>query len=165
MRDNQNAKNIGLRVRQIRKALHLSQEAFAKNLNIATPTLSDLENGKTKPSFDVMYGLLTAYNVNLEYVVSGAGEMFKQDSATSILHLYEKKMGDSFEDFKSILFYISHSAMCRLNLINYAKKYITENRSFIEMEMENFPEWSKMVDHIKNKEIINDANNNTEEKP
>jgi len=64
------------RVKSIRKKLHLTLKEFAFNINVPLTTISKYEKGSVKPSFDVLANIGKVYNVNLNWLLNGKGEMF-----------------------------------------------------------------------------------------
>lgn len=63
-------------LRTLRFELKLSAQKMADSLGVAQMSISNYENGKRKPSFEFMEALHNVYNVNLNWFVSGQGEMF-----------------------------------------------------------------------------------------
>ena len=73
-------KDVGLRVKAVRDKLNLKQGAYAKQLGISQSFLSYIEKGKRKPSYELLLSLLSILNINLHWLVSGAGDMFNPDT-------------------------------------------------------------------------------------
>jgi transcriptional regulator with XRE-family HTH domain len=73
-------KDVGLRVKAVRDELNLKQGAFAKKLSISQSFISYIEKGQRKPSFELMSSLLSVFNVNLHWLVTGIGDMFIPDT-------------------------------------------------------------------------------------
>lgn len=79
---------IGQRIRKIRKAHRLSQEALAEQVNISTTHMSHIETGNTKLSLQVLVDIATVLDVhtddllydNFRYTSSSA-----QDELASII--------------------------------------------------------------------------------
>ena len=69
-------KLFGQRVRRIRSSLNLKQEELAKDLGITATSLSDIENSKTYPCYDFFHRLCVNHGVNLNFLLSGEGEIF-----------------------------------------------------------------------------------------
>ena len=63
-------------LKKIRFELKLSAQKLADDLGIHKMTVSNYENGKREPTYEVMEKLHSLYNVNLNWFVSGQGEMF-----------------------------------------------------------------------------------------
>ncbi|MDE6875234.1 MAG: helix-turn-helix transcriptional regulator [Lachnospiraceae bacterium] len=54
---------LGKRVKQIRKERKISQEQLAKQIDVSVPHMSNIENGKTKFSLQVLIDLSDALKV------------------------------------------------------------------------------------------------------
>ncbi len=80
-------KRPAIRFKAIREALGLKQSEIASGLDVAKPTISDLESGKYHPNFEIVSKLASVYNVNLYYLHFGTGEMFGEhfENSTGIL--------------------------------------------------------------------------------
>ena len=72
------ANTQGKRIKKIREALKLKQNEFRQIFNCTHAYISAIENDKTKFSTDNLTKLLSEYNVNINYVLAGIGEMFIQ---------------------------------------------------------------------------------------
>jgi transcriptional regulator with XRE-family HTH domain len=66
----------GMRIKKIRQNLNLSQEEFGKIFDIQKQMVSSLEKDNLKLNNDKLVKLLCDYNVNINYLLSGKGEMF-----------------------------------------------------------------------------------------
>ena len=68
--------SLGQRIKEFRKILKITQGDMANKLNIDTPNISFYENGKTAPSIQTLELIRNAYNLNLDWLLSGEGDMF-----------------------------------------------------------------------------------------
>lgn len=69
-------------LKKLRKELRVTAIELADNLGISANSINNYENGRRKPNFEFLELLLQVYNVNLNWFVSGQGEMFiGQDKA------------------------------------------------------------------------------------
>lgn len=127
---------IAGRIRQIRKSLGLLQEEFAQKLNVSVPTLSDVENGKTRPSFDILYNLFAAFNVNLDYIFLGEGEPFRRNKKGLEAFWEEKPFGQLTEDVIEMLWYMKNSKLVFVAIATYAKEYLYKNEDLIKKDIE-----------------------------
>jgi transcriptional regulator with XRE-family HTH domain len=66
---------LGERIRQYRKSLGESGEAFARRMGIAQGTLSLIENGKTTPSAETLMNLILNSDINPTWLFTGFGKM------------------------------------------------------------------------------------------
>lgn len=66
----------------LRELLGLSQNAFAKKIDVSQGALSQIESGKTKLSLDTLTSLSNSLNVNCNWLVNGNGEIFNEKAHT-----------------------------------------------------------------------------------
>lgn len=89
------------RIKEIREVLGLSVPKLAERINIKSRTIVSYESGRD-PSVEFLAQLHKVYNVNLNWFVSGQGEMFigqhKETSAgideAQIKALFDKFMAE-----------------------------------------------------------------------
>ena len=82
MNDSKNL--IGNRVREVRKTLGLSQLQFVEHLGCSRSIISLLENGVVLPSSSILAALKSKFNVSLDWLFSGEGEMFTTEKDENI---------------------------------------------------------------------------------
>jgi len=63
------------RIRKIRTSMGLNMEQFSNCLGISASTVSLLESGKRKPSFQLIKSMCREFHVNEEWLTKGEGEM------------------------------------------------------------------------------------------
>ncbi len=63
-------KNIGNNIRTIRKQQHLSQIDLAVMVGIDRAYLSEIENGRTNPTINLLYAIADALELSLEQLLS-----------------------------------------------------------------------------------------------
>ncbi len=68
-------KTTGQRFKEIRQSLDLSQQEFGSKLGITSQGISNIEKNKSFLTLDKMQAL-KEFNVNLNFLVYGDGEMF-----------------------------------------------------------------------------------------
>lgn len=88
-------KNLGNRIRILRKQLSKSQEEFALDLGVTKQAISNIENSKSSPSPQVLYKLHTKLHVNLNYIIAGSGDVFvgsekKEDLKKALMKEFEQ---------------------------------------------------------------------------
>lgn len=66
---------IGKRLRSVRNLLNKSQEELAQDLELTKQAVSNMETGKSAPSIATLNKLSIDYDINLNYVVSGIGDI------------------------------------------------------------------------------------------
>jgi len=73
--------DVGGRIRSIREKLGLTQPVFAKSLGVGHSWLSELENGKYKPSDVWLVAIEYRYNINPQWILTGEGSMYLEFQA------------------------------------------------------------------------------------
>jgi transcriptional regulator with XRE-family HTH domain len=128
-------KAIGSRIKEIRKSLGILQDEFANTLNVSSPTLSDVENGKTKAGFDILYHLQEVYHVDLAFILQGEGTPFKEKKAAPQDTIDDFYFGEFTPDIKEILFYMHQSRFFLGFVISLCKDYLQKNESIIKRDI------------------------------
>lgn len=60
---------LGEKIRELRLEHELLQRELAKNIHIASNTLSQFESGKAKPSYEVLIALADFFEVSVDYLL------------------------------------------------------------------------------------------------
>lgn len=70
---------IHQRITKVRKCKGLSQKEFSVIIGISQSYLSEVENGKSKPSLELLSGIVNRFNdINADWLLTGRGEMHNQ---------------------------------------------------------------------------------------
>lgn len=64
------------RIKEIREALELSQEAFGKRIGITRAAISNMEKGIRNPSEQTIMSICREFDVNYAWIMEGLGDMF-----------------------------------------------------------------------------------------
>lgn len=70
--------NLNERLKELRKALAIKQGDFAERISTTQGHISDIENGRKELSDRTIKLICLEFNVNEEWLRTGAGEMFIQ---------------------------------------------------------------------------------------
>ncbi len=96
--------NCHERIRQIRKQLGLTQEAFAEQLDISYSAYKKLESGENIPSIDTLYKFKQKFQISADYLLF--------DERNSVTVTWERFLNSSVQDqmelYHRILFYYSN---------------------------------------------------------
>lgn len=76
-------KSIGKRIKLRRKELNIKQNELAEKLNISNNHLSSVENGREKPSLELLLNICELLNVTPDYLL--LGNMHTNDISQDIL--------------------------------------------------------------------------------
>ena len=71
-------------LKEIRKNTGLTQQEFAKELDVALSTVASVENGTREISKSVMKVLIEKYKVSANWLLTGEGEMFTTSENTEV---------------------------------------------------------------------------------
>ena len=99
---------IGDRIKNIRINLSISQSDMANILGTNQKTLSRYENNLTFPPVDILEKLAEKYNFNLNWLITGKGEMFIESSnvqATEHLGVKKNANANSYLETQANNFY------------------------------------------------------------
>ena len=69
-------RNIGNRIKELRKALGLTQTAFAEKIGRSKRSIQEWESGRNEPPERALRLIEQTFNVNPEWLRHGRGEMF-----------------------------------------------------------------------------------------
>lgn len=87
-------KDIGYRIKCIRKENNLNQTQFAKSIGISQGNLSEIEMGNSNPSAETLVSLRQQYYVNLNWLLTGNdsedGTTYKDDNEKKLLEGYRR---------------------------------------------------------------------------
>ena len=86
-------------IRELRKALGLSQDEFAGKLGLTRGAITNIELHKTKPKPLLVDLICATYNVNAHWLRTGEGEMFpprtEKDELSAFYETMLKENGNS----------------------------------------------------------------------
>jgi len=111
----------GERVKEIRKTLNLTLEAFGEKLGVTKVAISNIEKGNRNLTDQMATSICRTYNANYDWLMYGDGEMFSNLPQTVLDELCRQYSMDDF-DRQLIEFYLTLDAGCREAL----KKHIRE---------------------------------------
>ena len=111
------------RLKELRRTLNLTQQAFADRLGVKRNTVATYETGKSNPSDAAVLLICREFNVSEIWLRTGEGEMFTPNPATELDALKERyglsqaecSLIDVFvnmneKDRKTVLDFVVHAA-------------------------------------------------------
>lgn len=131
------------RLKDIRKALRLTQKEFAARLGITDSGISRLEKGQNQLTDQLIRAICREYKVNYEYLKNGIGEMFVEVPQTVVDELCEQY---DLDDFDRIMLqeYLKMDEASRNVLKTYIRKIcgqiseVDDTQSKIDAEVESY---------------------------
>lgn len=89
---------IGERVKELRKQVNLTQQAFADRLNLKRNTVGSYEVNVVEPSDRTISDICREFNVNETWLRTGEGEMFNQITQSEKLAAFLADITSNEED-------------------------------------------------------------------
>lgn len=89
---------IGERVKELRKQVNLTQQAFADRLNLKRNTVGSYEVNVVEPSDRTISDICREFNVNETWLRTGEGEMFNQITQSEKLAAFLAEITANEED-------------------------------------------------------------------
>lgn len=74
----------GLRLQKIRKTLNITQEVLGRTLEVSKQVISNIEADRVLLNNDKLVLLGENFNVNMNYLLLGRGEMFVNSSSNHL---------------------------------------------------------------------------------
>jgi transcriptional regulator with XRE-family HTH domain len=95
------AVSVNGRLKEVRKALVLSQRNFCKSIYVSQSFYARIEQGKLKPNARIIELVCSQYHVNKEWLLAGKGEMFDQIPNVKLNQMIEifNDLNDLFQDY------------------------------------------------------------------
>ena len=124
---------FGDRLKELRKELKLSQDEFAKKLNIGRSSIANYESGARAPISSVIALICKTWNVNESWLRNGEGKMFVEVSRNDELQkLIENSLKDEDGEIKRRF----ATAILKLDhkQIEACTKWIKETFDLVERE-------------------------------
>jgi len=83
------------RIKQVRKALGFTQGQLAKEFNLKQRAISSWETGNSEPSMNALKIFCDRYKININWLLTGEGDMFIKEIRELPLH-YKEAMRQNY---------------------------------------------------------------------
>lgn len=97
MKDNMS--DISNRIKLIRKEKNLTQTDFGKLIGVTKQAISNIEGGYSNPSLELLSQLFKNFYVNLNWLITGEGEMFNTQQPSVSDDELEQKVVEVMKKF------------------------------------------------------------------
>lgn len=111
------------RIKKLRRSLDLTQQGFAEKIGTARNNIAGYETGKRSPSEAVISLICKTFNVNEEWLRTGAGEMFVPREEDALSELVRQR-GLSFSDRVLVEKFLDLKPESRQAVIDYMEKVV-----------------------------------------
>lgn len=89
------------RIRELRKALGLTQSAFGSRLGVKGNTIANYESNLRAPSDAIIFSICREFDVNEDWLRTGSGDMFiTKTRSQEIVDFMSELMNDPDDSFK-----------------------------------------------------------------
>jgi len=112
------------RIKELRKALSLTQQGFADSLGTARNNIAGYETGRRLPSDAVISLICKTFNVSETWLRTGTGEMFSSKAADG-LEEYARQHGATDLEIDILKAYFDLPADVRGKMLQYFKDRLT----------------------------------------
>lgn len=86
---------IGLRIREIREAYHMTLAEFSERCDLSESFLTAVEGGRKGITAKTLYKICTTMNISADYIVLGKGNGFEADAVIELLNTLDKSSRES----------------------------------------------------------------------
>lgn len=132
-------KEIGLRMRQVRKALGYTQEKIVSYFNIGRANYSRIEKGEVLPNGAVLNSLRTKFGVSLDWLITNNGKMFvrgrgpdAEQNAEETESSHKIDFGDYDEEIQELLITMEKVSMVKHAILGFFLEYREKHKKTIE---------------------------------
>lgn len=131
-----NAVEVGRRLKDIRRTLDISQKDFAARIDVTGSLLSEIEAGKVKAGYNFLIAIAREYRVNPTWLLLEEGEMFLNKDRHSDVIINGNEFGDQTVPVKEMLWYLKHSPLVQSTVLSFVSKFLYENEQSIQKDIE-----------------------------
>jgi transcriptional regulator with XRE-family HTH domain len=125
---------FGNRVRAVREHMRLRQNEFAAGLDFSEGYICQIEKGKANPTYEFFYKLALKYNISMDYLFYGKGELFfKRKLAVE----ENEGMRDSIDTNDDLLWFLEHSELFRMKIMVEAKRFLYDSEENIRRDIQH----------------------------
>jgi transcriptional regulator with XRE-family HTH domain len=130
-----NNAEIGSRLKEIRKRLKVQQKVMAKILDVPASYLCDIEAGKGNPGPEFFIKLSTNYNVNLHYLIMGAGDMLTTDGEPKKVKPEAFNIADGVDNIEKLAWIMERSLYFKSMILGAANRILVTDQDVVRMNM------------------------------
>jgi len=135
MRKAESAGEIGMRLKDIRIQLRVSQRDMAETLKIAPSYLCEIESGRANPGPEFFVRLIKHYNVNLNYVFGDPNASPTEPAPVVSAKPQDFSLDDEIDSIEEIVWLLQNSKYFKNTMLAYANETIDKERALIEKRL------------------------------
>ena len=119
---------FAIRLAMIRKNLGFNQGDFAKKMGVSKPTILRYETDGGFPDAGMLLKLIQGYDVNINWLLTGKGDMFIKD----ITKMKDIDFQEYQEDMEELLYFIREVPRFRYPVLKFFLHWKVDNRELID---------------------------------
>lgn len=123
---------IGERIKKVRQRLKLQQREFARSLGMAHSYISKIETGNANPGPSLFLRLSKEFDVSIEYLFSGSGDMFLKQTKISADKLEHIDLANDLQSMEDLVWLMEHSPFVKNTVLGFGLKFAAENETLIK---------------------------------
>jgi len=127
-------KVLGIRIRKIRLLLDLTQEDFARSLDITNTYLSEIESGRKNPKMIFFFKLIHYYRISLDYLFIGSGPIRLSKNRFREI---DPLLIEDVHDIENMVLLMESSTLYRDNVMGFAGRFFLDQMTNIKKNIEN----------------------------
>ena len=120
---------IGMRMREVRKALGLTQEKMVENFDIGRANYSRIEKGEVFPNPSMLNTLRTQFNVSLDWLITNNDNMFIPEDGDRRKEAIDP--GDYPDEIQDLLKHMKDIPMIKHAVLGFYLEYKIEHKKII----------------------------------
>lgn len=146
-----NLQEIGERLRSVREKLNMTLEGMHEISGFSKSLISAAEKGQKKPSAIYLGVLLDRFDVDINFILSGEGGMFRSENRDG--------GGNEFEEtYREMLFLMERAKMVRYAMMSNFLIFKSQNKATIDAILEETGADGSDGDHMNHMNDMNDMN-------
>lgn len=126
----------GQRLKQFRNSQNVTISELSEKTGLSKGMISETETGKNKPSPNLMLALLDIYGLNLNWLLTGEGEMFFDEHQKILSE--KRKYGDLDEEIHELLWHFEHTPVVKLAVVGFFLEYLHQNEDIVKSYREAY---------------------------
>lgn len=124
----------GQRLKHFRNSQKITISELSAKTGLSKGMISETETGKNKPSPNLMLALLNIYGLNLNWLLTGEGDMFVQE--TEGRPNETKNYGELNDEIHELLWHLEHALVVKLAVVGFFLEYMHQNEDIIKKSKE-----------------------------
>ena len=126
-------KEIGMRMRKLRKALGHTQEQMVSYFDIGRANYSRIEKGEIFPGAAILNTLKIEFDVSLDWLIADEGQMFHHSRDGKKREREEQvDFGTYSGEVRELLVYMDKVPMVKHAVLGFFLEYKMKNQDYIE---------------------------------